>query len=136
MSVHSTQANRFAFTLVHIIFISLYKKYQIFMKLLWIDLNSSYAHASLALPALHAQMQNEKSIEWSVISATINENIGMVVKNAAKYKPDIIAATAWLFNRNYRYTRRSRIFRRQLRLSFYTPIYQLCIQRRRRRIFP
>lgn len=71
------------------------------MKLLWIDLNSSYAHASLALPALHAQMQNEKSIEWSVISATINENIGMVVKNAAKYKPDIIAATAWLFNREF-----------------------------------
>ena len=71
------------------------------MKLLWIDLNSSYAHASLALPALHAQMQNEESIEWSVISATINENIGMVVKNAAKYKPDVIAATAWLFNREF-----------------------------------
>ncbi len=71
------------------------------MKLLWIDLNSSYAHASLALPALHAQMQKEESIEWSVISATINENIGMVVKNAARYKPDVIAATAWLFNREF-----------------------------------
>lgn len=27
------------------------------MKILWIDLNSSYAHASLALPAIHAQIK-------------------------------------------------------------------------------
>ena len=34
------------------------------MKILWIDLNSSYAHSSLALPALHAQMMNKTNIEW------------------------------------------------------------------------
>ncbi len=28
------------------------------MKILWIDLNSSYAHSSLALPALHAQVKD------------------------------------------------------------------------------
>ena len=33
------------------------------MKLLWIDLNSSYAHASLALPALHAQMKDDTSVD-------------------------------------------------------------------------
>ena len=71
------------------------------MKILWIDLNSSYAHASLALPAIHAQIKGNPDIEWEIVSCTINENIGMIVKNAAKCKPDIIAATAWLFKRYY-----------------------------------
>ena len=47
------------------------------MKILWLDLNSSYAHASLALPALHAQVMHDPSLEWGVVSATINENPGM-----------------------------------------------------------
>ena len=68
------------------------------MKILWIDLNSSYAHSSLALPALHAQLADDSSIEWNVVSATINENIGSIVEEAYQYKPDILAATTWLFN--------------------------------------
>ena len=48
------------------------------MKILWIDLNSSYAHSSLALPALHAQIMTDPSIEY--------------------HQPDILAATTWLFN--------------------------------------
>lgn len=68
------------------------------MKILWIDLNSSYAHSSLALPALHAQIAENKSIEWEVTSATINENAGMIVNEIYRHQPDIIAATAWLFN--------------------------------------
>lgn len=68
------------------------------MKILWIDLNSSYAHSSLALPALHAQIANDSSIEWAIVSATINENTGTVVDEAYRHKPDILAATTWLFN--------------------------------------
>ena len=68
------------------------------MKILWIDLNCSYAHASLALPALHAQLLQDTSIEWEIISGTINENTGMMVEKAYTHRPDIIAATAWLFN--------------------------------------
>lgn len=68
------------------------------MKILWIDLNSSYAHASLALPALHAQMANDPDLEWEVVSSTINENVGMVVEEIYRHHPDILAATAWLFN--------------------------------------
>ena len=68
------------------------------MKLLWLDLNSSYAHSSLALPALHAQIADDTSIEWCTVSATINENTGMVVNQIYHHQPDIIAATNWLFN--------------------------------------
>ena len=67
------------------------------MKILWIDLNCSYAHSSLALPALHAQIAENTSIEWVIVSATINENVGSIVDDAYRHKPDIIAATAWLF---------------------------------------
>ena len=68
------------------------------MKILWIDLNSSYAHASLALPALHAQISDNLQAEWEVVSATINENVGMIVDEIYRRKPDILASTAWLFN--------------------------------------
>lgn len=68
------------------------------MKILWIDLNSSYAHSSLALPVLHAQIMTDPSIEWEIVSATINENTGMIVDEIYRHRPDILAATTWLFN--------------------------------------
>lgn len=68
------------------------------MKILWIDLNSSYAHSSLALPALHAQVKGHAGYEWKTVAATINENIGMVVNEICQHQPDILAATCWLFN--------------------------------------
>lgn len=67
-------------------------------KILWIDLNCSYAHASLALPALHAQMMDRADVEWQVVSATVNENPGSTVEKIFRHRPDILAATAWLFN--------------------------------------
>ena len=68
------------------------------MKILWIDLNSSYAHSSLALPALHAQVKDYPEYEWEIVSATINENVGMVVDEICRHTPDIVAGTCWLFN--------------------------------------
>lgn len=68
------------------------------MKILWLDLNSSYAHSSLALPALHAQMADREDLEWDIVSSTINENAGMTAAEVAAKNPDIVAATAWLFN--------------------------------------
>lgn len=68
------------------------------MKLLWLDLNSSYAHSSLALPALHAQIADDTTVEWCMVSATINENVGNIVQQIHHHQPDIIAATNWLFN--------------------------------------
>ena len=41
------------------------------MKILWIDLNSSYAHSSLALPALHAQIMTDPSIAVSYTHLTL-----------------------------------------------------------------
>lgn len=68
------------------------------MKILWLDLNSSYAHSSLALPALHAQISDRKDITWEKVSATINENPGMIAAQVYTHRPDVVAATCWLFN--------------------------------------
>ncbi len=68
------------------------------MQILWLDLNSSYAHSSLALPALHAQMNNFSTVRWSVVSATVNENPGAIATEICRHAPDLIAATCWLFN--------------------------------------
>ena len=58
---------------------------------------SSYAHSSLVLPALHAQIADDTSIEWDIVSATINENVGLTVNEVYHRQPDILAATTWLF---------------------------------------
>lgn len=67
------------------------------MKLLWIDLNCSYAHSSLALPALHAQVMERTDVEWSVVRTTTGEVLGATVDSIYAYRPDVVAATAWLF---------------------------------------
>ena len=67
------------------------------MKILWLDINSSYSHSSVALPAIHAQVRERSEWEWCVVRGTINDNPSSLAAAVAEHKPDIIAATLWLF---------------------------------------
>ena len=67
------------------------------MKILWLDINSSYSHSSVALPAIHAQVCEQREWEWCVVRGTINDNPGALAAAVAEQKPDVIAATFWLF---------------------------------------
>lgn len=67
------------------------------MKILWLDINSSYSHSSVALPAIHAQVSDKADWEWSVVRGTINDNPGNIAAIVADRQPDVIAATFWLF---------------------------------------
>ena len=67
------------------------------MKILWLDINSSYSHSSVALPAIHAQVSDRTEWEWTVVRGTINDNPGALAAAVAEEQPDIIAATFWLF---------------------------------------
>ena len=71
------------------------------MKLLWLDLNCSYAHSSLALPALHAQVMHRADVEWVVVRTTTGEPLGTVVDAIYAQHPDVVAATAWLFTHEH-----------------------------------
>ena len=66
------------------------------MNILWLDLNCSYSHSSLALPCIHAQLEEEKD-NWDVLRTTTNVNTATIVRDIISRKPDIIMATAWLF---------------------------------------
>lgn len=67
------------------------------MKILWLDINSSYSHSSVALPAIHAQVSDRSEWKWSVVRGTINDNPGALAAAVAEECPDLIAATFWLF---------------------------------------
>ena len=67
------------------------------MRILWLDLNCSYAHSSLALPALHAQVMHRTDVEWTVVRTTTSEPVGTAVNAIHAHRPDVVAATAWLF---------------------------------------
>ena len=67
------------------------------MKILWLDINSSYSHSSVALPAIHSQISDKSQWEWCVVRGTINDNPGALAAAVAEQSPDIIAATFWLF---------------------------------------
>ncbi len=68
------------------------------MKITWLNLNSSYSHASLALPLLHgACRQARVDAEWSAVSATINDAPATALARLLATDPDIVAATAYLF---------------------------------------
>lgn len=70
------------------------------MNLLWLDINCSYAHSSLALPAIHAQTLNRpdsSDIHWEAVSGTTTTPLAQIVNEVVRRRPDIIAATCWLF---------------------------------------
>ncbi len=71
------------------------------MRILWLDLNCSYAHSSLALPALHAQVMHRTDVEWAVVRTTTGEAVGTAVDAIYVHRPDVVAATAWLFTHEH-----------------------------------
>ena len=71
------------------------------MRILWLDLNCSYAHSSLALPALHAQVMHRSDVEWTVVRTTTGEAVGTAVDAIYAHRPDVVAATAWLFTHEH-----------------------------------
>lgn len=71
------------------------------MRILWLDLNCSYAHSSLALPALHAQVAHHADVEWAVVRTTTGEAVGTAVDAIYAHRPDVVAATAWLFTHEH-----------------------------------
>lgn len=70
------------------------------MKFLWLDINASYSHSSLALPALHAQLKEPvlSACNWYAVQGTIKTNPGQILSEILEIAPDYIFATGWLFN--------------------------------------
>ena len=73
------------------------------MNFVWLDINSSWSHSSLALPALHANLSAETAAacNMQVVRGTIKSPLQQIVQELAALEPTYIFATGWLFNINY-----------------------------------
>lgn len=70
------------------------------MKILWLDINSSYSHSSLAIPALDSQLskaQKERH-QWEILSGSLKISSNWYISKIIDFNPDVILSTAWLYN--------------------------------------
>lgn len=73
------------------------------MNFVWLDINASWSHSSLALPALHANLSPQTALQCNmkVVRGTIKSNISDIIEQIEELCPTYIFATAWLFNIEY-----------------------------------
>ncbi len=73
------------------------------MNFVWLDINASWSHSSLALPALHANLEphTREACNMQVVRGTIKSPVQQIVQEMEQLQPAYIFATAWLFNINY-----------------------------------
>ena len=73
------------------------------MNFVWLDINASWSHSSLALPALHANLTpaTAAACNMQVVRGTIKSPISQIVQELAALEPTYVFATGWLFNINY-----------------------------------
>ena len=68
------------------------------MKVVWIAVNASHAHASLALPVVERACFGIPGVAWEAVQTTAHDDPAVVAAAAAAYHPDVVAATLYLFN--------------------------------------
>ena len=68
-------------------------------KLVFLTVNSSYSHSSLALPLLHNACRELSQWEWYRCDVTLKEEVMTAVRQIAAKECDLLAAPLYLFNR-------------------------------------
>ena len=67
--------------------------------LLFLSVNSSYSHSSLALPILHNACKGLTNWQWLKEEITIQEDPGEIAVKLSEQNPDILACSLYIFNR-------------------------------------
>ncbi|MEI6789145.1 MAG: radical SAM protein [bacterium] len=70
------------------------------MKIVFLAANCSYSHSSLAAWCLRAAV-NPAEGEWQTLEVTIKDDPDLVAGQIAAAQPDVLAATLYLFNREF-----------------------------------
>jgi len=68
--------------------------------ILWLTVNSSYSHSSLALPIIHLACKNITGWQWCRYDTLIEDDPAEAALKILQKKPDVVAAPLYLFNRN------------------------------------
>ncbi len=69
------------------------------LRLTWLDIAASHSHASAALPRLHSACMNRDFVVWSPVHSTTRDSVEEITCRVLQTRPDLLAATVWLFNR-------------------------------------
>ena len=77
------------------------KKSEPTRNLVWLTVNSSYSHSSLALPLIHARCCEIPGWHWEHCETTIAEDPLETVCRLEKSAPDLLCISLYLFNRKY-----------------------------------
>ncbi len=68
------------------------------MRLVWLSVNSSYSHSSLALPVLHLAAGQMQNWSWECLETTIADHPGELAVRLQELQPDLVCASLYLFN--------------------------------------
>ena len=69
--------------------------------LLFLTVNSSYSHSSLALPLLHSAAKDlDEMWQWEAMEKVIDEDPMQTASVIAERSPDLLCTTLYLFNHN------------------------------------
>ena len=68
-------------------------------RLVFLTVNSSFSHSSLALPLLHSASQDLPQWEWLRYDMTLKENPISAIQNIFSMKCDLLVTDLYLFNR-------------------------------------
>ena len=67
-------------------------------RLLFLTVNSSFSHSSLALPLLHAASNSVTEWEWFRYDMTLGQDIMGAIREMVSFKCDLLVTTLYLFN--------------------------------------
>lgn len=68
------------------------------MRLVWLSVNSSWSHASVALPILHVAARHLQNWSWECLETTISDHPGELAVRLLELQPDLVCASLYLFN--------------------------------------
>lgn len=70
------------------------------MRIVFLAINASYSHMNLAGWCLKGLLRDGKA-EWHLVEATINDDPMTVLERVVAIRPDVVAASFYLFNANF-----------------------------------
>ena len=70
------------------------------MRLVWLNIQSSYSHSSLALPLLANACANVSGWEWERVDGVLGDDPFEVARQVVAKEPDLVCASLYLFNRD------------------------------------
>ena len=70
------------------------------MRLVWLGIQSSYSHSSLALPLLANACANVSGWEWERVDGVLGDDPFETARQVIAKEPDLVCASLYLFNRD------------------------------------